>query len=57
LLRRSGQLDDAERLCSELLQKKDLDDKTKQVLAYQQDLIEAKDAAKHTIGEAVEDSE
>ena len=57
LLRRCGHFDDARRLCGELLEKKDLAAKAKQILTYEEDLIEEKDGAKHTIGEAVEDGD
>jgi len=57
ILRRCGRLDEASKLCGEMLAREGLSKRTMQIVTYQQELIEAKDVSKHTIGEALEDGD
>ncbi|MBD3393400.1 MAG: hypothetical protein GF418_14830 [Chitinivibrionales bacterium] len=54
LFRRCGRFDEAAALCSEQLER-GCDSRSKQILLFQEDLLEAKDSSKHTIAEATED--
>ncbi len=53
LMRRAGQLDEAGAYCKETLKMEELTENEEMILAYQEDLIEAKDNRRHTINEAL----